>query len=494
MPRAAPCLAVLVCLSIAISARAQIDRNSGVSAAQVAAVEKSEAIMRRAQQRKGLLAQYQVMRYAYNEDSNSAFRAIFGQYLSWYQTFIGDYSDALQSFSIREQALTDDNPSPLVQPGYHAVPALAYLPKLAKNYRAVFLNEAHNVPLTRSLTVQLLKDLREEGFNYFAVETLYHTDTGLQQRGYPTAASGFYMREPVYAEMVRTALKLGYKVVAYEADDEHTGDARERQQAEHLYDILKHDPNAKLVVNAGYAHIQEQGKFLGAQSMAEHFRAISDMDPLTIEQTMLIPHGNSFLDHPDYSAIVQSLHPTQPVVFINAQGQPWSLRPGYDASVIFPETKERDGRPTWLTLGGLRVPDFVDGNLCQDRYPCLIEARYADEGDDAIPADRLVLDTIPLMLIGSVQVTTNYSALPAGELYLRPGRYRLSAVDQNGRQLYKGFISITANPGSQQAQVVPACGTPGPGPRTTASGSKARDQTMMGNSPSGSSCTAGTRP
>jgi hypothetical protein len=425
-----------------------MEPGSGVSAAQIAAVEKSEAIMRRAEGRKGLLAQYQVMRYAYAEDQNSDFRAIFGQYLSWYQTFIGDDQDALQSFSIQEKALPDDNPSPLAQPGWHAVQALTYLPQLAKNYRVVFLNEAHNVPLTRSLTVQLLKQLRAEGFNYFAAETLYRTDTGLQQRGYPTAKSGFYMREPVYAEMVRTAIKLGYKVVAYEADDDHTGDARERQQAEHLYQILKHDPDAKLVVNAGYAHIQEQGKFLGAQSMAEHFRKISGIDPLTVEQTMLIPHGSGFLDHPYYSQIQQSLRPTQPVVFINAEGKPWSLRPGYDASVIFPETRVRDGRPTWLTLGDLRVPWHVDGNLCKDHYPCLIEARYADEGDDAIPADRLVLDTIPLMLAGDIKLTMNNPAAAVGELYLRPGRYRLSAVDENGHALYESTIEVNPRTGN----------------------------------------------
>jgi hypothetical protein len=462
-PRAL-CLVPLLLLVCAAPVRAQIEPGSGISAAQVAAVEKAETIMKRAQQQQGLLAQYQVMRYAYAGNSNPTFRVIFGQYLSWYQTFIGDYSDALQSFSIHETALPDDNPSPLGQPGWHAVPALTYLPQLAKTHRVVFLNEAHNVPLTRSLTVQLLKHLRAEGFNYFAAETLYRTDSGLQKRGYPTAKSGFYMREPVYAEMVRTALKLGYKVVAYEADDDQTGDAREAQQAQNLYRVLKQDPNARIVVNGGYAHIQEKGKFLGAQSMAEHFRALSGMDPLTIEQTMLISHGSSFMDHPYYGPIENSLHPAQPVVFVNSDGEPWSLRPGYDASVIFPMTPDHDGRPTWLTLGDLRVPYYVDGNLCEDHYPCLIEARYADEGDDAIPADRLVLDTIPLMMVGNVGITTNNSAIPVGELYLRPGQYRLNVVDKNGRALNTGTINVTAVDGrvSAQRQAQPAAACTGP--------------------------------
>lgn len=434
-------LASLVLLGLG-TAHAQMEARDGVSAAQAAAVEKSEAIMQRAHNRKGLLGQYQVMRHAYAVDRNSTIRVIFGQYLSWYQTFIGDYQDSLLSFAIHESALPDDNPSPLGQVGYHPVQALTYLPQLAKNYRAVFLNEAHNVPLTRSLTVQLLKPLRADGFNYFAVETLYRTDTDLQKRGYPIVASGFYMREPVYAEMVRTALKLGFKVVPYEADDEHIGDAREAQQASNLARIFKSDPTARVVVNAGYAHIQEQGTFLGAQSMAEHFRKLSGIDPLSVEQTMLISHGETYMDHPDYTAIVQSLRPKQPIVFINPQGQPWSLRPGYDVSVIFPETKERDGRPTWLTLGNLRLPYPVDGSLCHDRYPCLIEARYMDEGPDAIPADRLVLDTISLMKVADVQVTTNYTAPPASELYLRPGRYRLTAIDESDHVLSNSTINV----------------------------------------------------
>ena len=415
-------------------------------ARQLKASQESEAIMRDTDKRNGLLAQFQVMRYASVGNNDPAFQVIFGQYLSWYQTFIGDYPDALQSFSIKESPLPDDAPSPLVQPGYHTVPALTYIPTLARGYKAVFLNEAHNVPLTRSLTVQLLKQLRADGFNYFAVETLNHTDKDLARRGYPVAASGFYTREPVYAEMVRTALKLGYKVLAYEADDDHTGDAREMQQAQNLARIFKKDPDARVVVNGGYAHIQEQGQFLGGKSMAEHFRRITGIDPLTVEQTMLISHDNPQMDHPVYREAIRALHPTAPVVFVDTQGKPWSLRPGYDVSVLFPDTRMHRGRPTWLTLGGLRVPYFVDGNLCQNHFPCLLEARYADEGGDAVPADRLVLDTVPLMTIGNVQVTTNASDIPAGELYLRPGRYVLTATDAEDRLITRNSISVGAAP------------------------------------------------
>ena len=196
-------------------------------AEQVAASQKSEQVMLEANKHRSLLAQYQVMRHPYAINPDAAFRIIFGQYLSWYQSFIGDYPDAAASFSIKQPALPDDRPSPLDNPDYRARPALEAIPELASNYRAVFFNEAHNIPLTRTLTVQLLGKLRAEGFDYFAAETLYQTDTGLQARGYPVAGSGFYTQEPICAEMVRTALKLGFKVVAYEALSDVGGDARE---------------------------------------------------------------------------------------------------------------------------------------------------------------------------------------------------------------------------------------------------------------------------
>ncbi|HET7561357.1 MAG TPA: hypothetical protein VFJ87_03130 [Rhodanobacteraceae bacterium] len=412
---------------------------------QLEAMDKSEAIMQRVHSRKGLLAQYQVMRHAYAADGHPAFRAIFGQYMSWYQSFIGDYADAERAFSIQQKPLVDDNPSPVAQPGWHALPALTYIPAHAKAYRAVFLNEAHNIALTRALTVRLLKPLRAEGFNVFAVETLYPADvTALNKRGYPIAASGFYTREPIYAEMVRTALKLGYKVVAYEADANHTGDAREAQQAKNLWKILKDDPNAKIVVNAGYAHVQKVGKFLGAQSMAEHFMKISGITPLSVEQTILIPHMDRSMDHPDYAAIISALHPTEPSVFVNKDGTPWSLRPGYDISVIFPEERFVQGRPTWAGLWGARVPFSVSGDICANHYPCMVAARYADEGDDAIPADRLVLDPVPLMTVGDITVTSSTSSTPVAQLYLRPDhRYRLTVSDEDGRVISNNIIKVT---------------------------------------------------
>lgn len=453
--RSAPTLRpwITLCCSLlaGVSAAAHAQSAAEWQARQEAAARKSETIMRDADKHKGLLAQYQVMRYAFAGDRDPAFRLIFGQYVSWYQSFIGDYPDASSSFSIKQMALPGDHPSPLSNPDYTARPALEVIPELARKYQAVFFNEAHNVPLTRTLTVQLLSKLRAEGFNYFAAETLYQTDTKLQSRGYPVKNSGFYTEEPICAEMVRTALKLGFKVIAYEALSNATGNAREAEQARNIYrEVFKKDPSARLVVNAGYAHIQESGRFLGGSSMAEHLHKLTGIDPLTVEQTVLFPHQSAKDDYPYYTQVTQQLKPTVPIVFVNKAGKPWALRKGYDVSVFFPQQHYHRGRPTWLSLGGLRKPYFVTGQRCNHTFPCLVEARYADEGPDAIPADRMALDPVPLGATTEERVSNGF-IMPVGDLYLRPGKYRLTYSDENAQRLFQQDITVRENGAGPEA-------------------------------------------
>ena len=153
------------------------------------------------------------------------------------------------------------------------------------------------------------------------------------------------------------------------------------------------------------------------------------------------------------------LRPTQPVVFINRTATPWSLRPGYDISVIFPEEDFVNGRPTWANLWGARVPYTVNGNVCQRHWPCLVAARYADEGDDAIPADRMVLDPVPLNAVPSDRVRAG-GAAPFSEIYLRPGKYRLVYSDEDNVTLFSQNVTVrdrrklsgTTPPDSRPAQ------------------------------------------
>lgn len=412
---------------------------------QVAAAEKSETILRQAEKVRGLLAQYQIMRAAYVADESKAFRLIFGQYLSWHQSYLGLHDEAMQSFSIQQLADKQDAASPLDDERWHSEPAAELIARLAADQRAVFFNEAHNAAITRALTFAMLPRLRELGFTHFAAETLYETDKQLAERGYATENSGFYTQEPVYAEMVRTALKLGFVVVPYEAASEAVGDAREKEQARNLYNrVFKDNPDARVVVNAGYAHIVESGKYLGGASMAQHFHKIARIDPLTVEQTMLIPHTEASQDHPYYRALLARSRPTTAVAFADKDGKPWSLREGqYDISVVLPPYTRDNGRQSWLGLGGLRQIYTVDGEICRAVMPCLIEARYSGDGDDAVPADRIVIGMPDSKLTNSEQKFRTIDQLKA-DLYLRPGRYRVRASGADNQIVNTQNINVGA--------------------------------------------------
>jgi len=451
-PTASACLSLL--LLVADAAFAENPVNSTPSAnemspdewrrQQLIAADKSDRIMRDAQKLPSLLGRYTHMQMNYDANHERAFQVIFGQYLSWYQTFIGDYDGAAASFSIAQPRQDDDGPSPLAG-GYAAKPAADVILELAKTRKAVFFNEAHSAPITRTLTIELLPKLRELGFNYFAAETLYNTDHDLQKRGYPTARSGFYIDEPLYGEMVRTALRLGFKVIAYDVESAGVGDPRERAGAESLYNqVFKKDPNARLVVNAGFAHVQKSGVYLRGSSMGEFFHKVSGIDPLTIEQTMLIQHARQDQDHQYYLDVMQALHPTQPIVFVRGDGKTWTLKPDkYDLSVIFPQHEVVKQRPSWLALDGLREVYPVGSELCRNQFPCLIEARYAGEGDDAVPADRTVLNVIEPNAPENQRILAGHGDA-SSRLFLRPGQYRIRATDRNNRQLLARDITVGA--------------------------------------------------
>jgi hypothetical protein len=409
------------------------------------AVVKSEQIMAEALKRDGLLAQYLHMREARAKDTDLAFRLIFNQYLAWFQTFVGDYAASRRTFSIAQPAEKGDSPAP-AEGGYTATPALPAIAELARGRKAVFFNENHTIALTRTLTVQMLEALRREGFDTFAAETLYHDDSGLAKRGYPIDATGFYTEEPIHAEMVRTALRLGYRVVAYEDESAAVGDERERNQARNLWRrAFGGHAEARLVVNAGFMHSQKAGRFFDGQAMAQHFRTISGIEPLSIEQTVLIPHEDAADDHPAYRSIIAAGAPQEPVVFRNAQGQLWSLRPAaFDSSVAFPPSRFTRGRPTWATLGDLRVAYSVSADFCRDTLPCLVEARYAGEGDDAIPADRFALDRESDIFTEASQMRSSLGLAPSFDLYLRPGVYRLVARNATNRVIDRRTATVRA--------------------------------------------------
>lgn len=161
------------------------------------------------------------------------------------------------------------------------LPATEEVLRQAATTPFVLFNESHVHPKGRYWLRSLLPALYQRGFRYLALEAL-GDDTGLQRRGYPTLNSGFYLREPQLANLVRDALALGFTVIPYDAMSAD----REHDQAQNLLRRSRgQDPQAKVVVLAGFGHIDERvGTY---KSMAIWLKELSGIDPLTVNQTDL---------------------------------------------------------------------------------------------------------------------------------------------------------------------------------------------------------------
>jgi len=283
-------------------------------------------------------------------------------------------------------------------PGVRAVPALDVLAAAADTARVIMLNEHHHVSATRLLTLQLLPILWAKGFRYLAAEALAVKDTGLGRRGYAIeGVTGYYTDDPVFGEIIRQALRLGYHVVPYDAEEsqEDSTDGLNPQQrrdsieALNLYDrIFREDPNAKVLVHAGIAHIKESVT-ASWSPMAAYFRKLSGIDPVTADQTVLIEHSAPAYEHPAYrAAIAAGLLRDVPVVLVDSTGAPY-LPAGFgtDLEILSPRVRWDHDRPMWMALFGTRVSVDLHVAECVARR-CVAEARLAAESDRAVALDR----------------------------------------------------------------------------------------------------------
>ena len=375
------------------------------------------------------------------------------QFMAFSQNELGLYDQAVFDFPLKNNL--PDNlklPTPAEWKSADAVDAIA---ALAAQRRIVMVNEAHHDAHTRLLTLALLPRLRALGFSYFAAEALGENDPELARRGYPVRNSGTeYLRDPMYGDILREAIRLGFTLVPY--DNALAGQARETAQAEALYKkVFAKDPNARLFVHAGYAHIDKTPGRLGEwHPMAMQLEKLTGLVPLSIDQTDFLETGLDVSDA--YHRLVHAFPSDKPEILLDRQtGQPWSARPAADdVDVILPAglnleafgkykygyrlNYEQAGLPhvldynemqraAWLSLDDKRRAYRIDTTLCRGSIPCVIDAYYPGEPDDAIAADRYAF-------MGPTETS---------KLYLSPGSYRLRASDSDGHSLSESIIRIT---------------------------------------------------
>ena len=366
------------------------------------------------------------------DGNTSPFPELYGTAAS----MVGEYDEARATY------LAHRKPQPLPG-GYDRVePALPEILARAGRTRVVLLNESHAEAQTRASNFSLLAPLRALGFTHLGIEALdvvavpasavrcagaTLSDTQLPVRGYPLGlgVTGYYTQEPVFGELLREALRLGFELVAYETPTMgESQQEREQAQADNLACVLK-DPKAKLVVIGGFGHIREAlaGNVPGG-AMGYRLRQATGIDPLSVDSTVLARTGPGALEFPTAPGV-----PGEGWVLRNAEGQAVG-NADYDLILFLeaPAHRNDDGRASWLQLGGARQPVAIDADLCAGRRPCLLQAHAEAESADAVPSDRCVL----------------VDGQAGCRLFLRAGKYRVQAEDEHQAALGQRHMQVPA--------------------------------------------------
>ncbi len=355
-------------------------------------------------------------------------------FLGLVQSFVGLEQEAAATFDALQGAKAAPLAGPSPLDSATSVDALAGIVAAAKGRRIVILNESHHMPRHRAFALELARALRAEGFDTFAAETFQDIE-GTARRGYPTASTGFYTADPVFGELVREVLALGYHTVAYEwmpTGESRTLDPlarinlRETAQAENLLArVFEARPEARLFVYVGYSHATEDWVDPGGPNerawMAARLADLTGHDPLTIDQTIAMPRPASEFENPHWRRAEERGELSGPKLFRLADQSVFvtgEYAGKVDLQVFHPRATVVHGRPDWLARGRtpVAVPAELAAALPADERVLLQAFRAAEEAG-AVPSDQFVV--------------TGRADLP--HFLLRPGEYRLVVQDVAGK-------------------------------------------------------------
>ncbi len=343
---------------------------------------------------------------------------------SQWASFVGEEGVALAG---RYPASTD-----ALAADAEAQDAVAAIVAASRGRRVVMLNESHSASRHRLFLAKVMRALRPKGCDIVAGETFANRKPGEGpsvrglQAGQPFEPSnGYYTYDPVFADTVREALALGYRLEAHE----HNWDQRdmslkgaeaiarrETAQAENLAGILAANPSSRVLLHVGFSHLRKTPDHRGNQWMALRFQEKTGIEPLSVSQAYTGSYGPHGADPVLTQAVLARFAPKAPIV-VRAGGQALGAEmAGADLAVFHPSLPDVDGRPGWLAADPLRRRRVVETPARLRGEAVIVQAVHAHEPDRAVPADQHVLARDETRAV----------------LFLRPGTYRLRIESDAG--------------------------------------------------------------
>nr|WP_321453152.1 hypothetical protein [uncultured Carboxylicivirga sp.] len=240
---------------------------------------------------------------------------------------------------------------------------------LVDNYNVIMLNEAHHITENRAMLYHLLPILKQKGFTQLALEALNsgaYMDSLLEKRGYPIyQKTGIYINDPVYANTIRLALKLGFTLIPYESYNSN----REEEQANNIFNQFVPE-QGKLIVYGGYAHISKR---LDRKLMGSFFKKKINEDYLSLSQ--VISGGFNDKDCKDDLEYKLVADPNR----------------HYDYFLIRPKQVNNQNIPKWYNLMDFKYVSLTDYYNNDFATPALVQIYYKDE-ENGIPIYQYLIE------------------------------------------------------------------------------------------------------
>ena len=276
---------------------------------------------------------------------------------------------------------------------FRIIPAKEYIVQQASEHKVIIINEAHHYAPHRVFTESLLRELYENGYKNLGVEALSNgnnIDAELNERKYPIQGSGYYIKDPNFGNLLRTALNIGYNVFAYDQTSNVNGKEREIAQARNIEKKIQEKPDEKFLIFCGFEHALEGAHKSWEKAMAGRLKEYTGIDPLTINQVKYSERSDPANNEP----LLKALQVEQPSILLDLKNDPlqyekdkgWS-----DIAILHPNTSNKKGRPQWLIQDDKELVQFENEKI-EITYPIMALAYKKDENiKNAIPFDIIEL-------------------------------------------------------------------------------------------------------
>lgn len=341
------------------------------------------------------------------------------QNASWDYSYIGNIENMLITWDSNAKprdTLSKDEVKAFEE--FSKISAIPVIIERAKKSKVVIVNEAHHMPQHRVFTTTLLQGLYDEGYRHLGMESFLssrRSDSTILANKYPILTNGYYVKEPQYGNIVRQAVKIGFKVFGYESQGHDNLKEREINQANNIKEYIEANPEGKYLIHCGFAHGSE-GIYGGSweKAMAARLTEFTGIDPLTIDQTTYSEKSNKEYENPYY----QLTDVEKPSIYVKNDSIFGEYRKGswFDIYVFHPRTKNFN-RPQWMIYGS-RKAHYLDFQKAEINCPCLVFAYFeGEEIGKAIPYD--------------IQETKDKVV----NLILEKGKYNIILLGENGESL-----------------------------------------------------------